>query len=208
MSIQPPAERPSHRRLQSLHTRPAAVLLGQVCAPCTGTISWPARRTRFSIATSRLDYLEFARSLGYAADPPFYRLAVSSAVDHGVTATTVVIAPGCKTGEMAYKRWPGFATLAGHLDDVAVVGTTDDLIQRDGTRLAFPDHVKMLIDCLSIREPAEALAAAGLVIGNDSGLSHVAAAAGTPTLMLFGPTPDRELGPLPPTSAAEARPRM
>jgi len=35
-------------------------------------------------------------------------------------------------------------------------------------------------------------------VGNDNGLAHVAAAVGAPTLMIFGPTPDRELGPLPP----------
>lgn len=143
-------------------------------------------------------YLEFARALGFASDPPFYRLAVAPGADRGVTATTIVIAPGCKTGEMAAKRWPGFAQLAHRLSDVAVVGTADDMIQRDGSRLCFPDHVKMFIDALSIRETAETLAAAGLVVGNDSGLSHVSAATGTPTLMLFGPTPDRELGPLPP----------
>jgi ADP-heptose:LPS heptosyltransferase len=143
-------------------------------------------------------YLEFARALGFTADPPFYRLAIAPASDRGVTATTVVLAPGCKTGEMAAKRWPGFVALANRLSDVAVAGTADDLVQRDGSRLCFPAHVKMLVNTLSIRETAETLAAAGLVVGNDSGLAHVSAAAGTPTLMLFGPTPDRELGPLPP----------
>src|SRR5262249_41894500 len=91
----------------------------------------------------------------------------------------------------------GFVELAGRLADVAVVGTTDDVVQGDGSSLRFPSHVKNLIDRLSIRETAETLAAAGLVVGNDSGLSHIAAAAGTPTLRRFGPTPDRELGPLP-----------
>jgi len=142
-------------------------------------------------------YLEFARALGFTAEPPFYRLAIAPASDRGVTATTVVLAPGCKTGEMAAKRWPGFVQLASRFTDVAVVGTADDVLQRDGSRLCFPAHVKMLVDALSVRETAQTLAAAGLVVGNDSGLSHVSAAVGAPTLMLFGPTPDRELGPLP-----------
>ena len=35
------------------------------------------------------------------------------------------------------------------------------------------------------------------MIANDSGLGHVAGAVGVPTILLFGPTPDRTLGPLP-----------
>lgn len=38
------------------------------------------------------------------------------------------------------------------------------------------------------------LAAAGVVVANDSGLAHVAAAVGTPTVMIFGPTPHVTLG--------------
>jgi ADP-heptose:LPS heptosyltransferase len=39
-----------------------------------------------------------------------------------------------------------------------------------------------------LRRLGAALARAGLVLGNDSGVSHLAAAAGAPTLALFGPT--------------------
>lgn len=39
-----------------------------------------------------------------------------------------------------------------------------------------------------LRRLAAALSAAGLFLGNDSGASHLAAAAGAPTLALFGPT--------------------
>ena len=42
---------------------------------------------------------------------------------------------------------------------------------------------------------AAALARAAVFVGNDSGLMHVAAAAGTPTLGLFGPSPERRYGP-------------
>lgn len=50
---------------------------------------------------------------------------------------------------------------------------------------------------MTLRETAEAMAAAGAVVGNDSGLSHVAGAVGTPTLILFGPTPHQTLGAFP-----------
>jgi heptosyltransferase-2 len=98
---------------------------------------------------------------------------------------------------MATKRWPHFGALAAALDDVVVVGTVDDLRQNDGAPMKFPSHVRSFVGKLSLRETAELMAAAGVVVGNDSGLSHVAAAVGTPTVMLFGPTPHASLGPMP-----------
>jgi Glycosyltransferase family 9 (heptosyltransferase) len=138
-------------------------------------------------------YLEFARALGYPADRrPQCRLPVAPSERFGVTARTVVLAPGSKTGEMAAKRWPYFPELAARLEDVAIVGTRDDLPVRP-----FPGHCRWFVDRLSLRETAELMASAGLVVGNDCGLAHVAAAAGTPTLMIFGPTDERVLGALP-----------
>ena len=46
-----------------------------------------------------------------------------------------------------------------------------------------------------------ALARARLYIGNDSGLMHLAAASGTPTLGLFGPSPDKHYAPWGPATA-------
>ena len=126
-----------------------------------------------------------------------YRLPISSRSDWGVTAHTLVIAPGCKTGEMAAKRWPYFAQLAEQFEDVALIGTGDDVRNSDGTVVPMPRHVRSFLDRLTIRETAELLAAAGVMVGNDSGLSHVAAAVGTPTIMLFGPTPHLSLGQFP-----------
>jgi len=42
---------------------------------------------------------------------------------------------------------------------------------------------------------AAVIARAALYVGNDSGLMHVAAAAGVPTLGLFGPSDDRHFRP-------------
>ena len=44
-------------------------------------------------------------------------------------------------------------------------------------------------------EIAACLARASLFVGNDSGLMHLAAAAGAPTIGLFGPTNALEYGP-------------
>jgi ADP-heptose:LPS heptosyltransferase len=137
-------------------------------------------------------YMAFARALGCGGEAREYRLPVGPSERFGVSGATVVLAPGCKTGEMAAKRWPWFEELARRFDDVAVVGTGDDV--GDG---GFPGHCRWFVDRLSLRETAELLASAGLAVGNDSGLGHVAAAVGTPTLMLFGPTSETVLGRLP-----------
>ncbi|MCB1743438.1 MAG: glycosyltransferase family 9 protein [Gammaproteobacteria bacterium] len=143
-------------------------------------------------------YLDFARALGWSGDrPPVYRLPIAAATDPRLGSRSLAIVPGCKTGEMRAKRWPGFVALASRFADVLVLGSADDLHDGHGRVLCFPGHVRMLAGMLSLRETAEALAAAAVVVGNDSGLSHVAAATGTPTVMLFGPTPDIALGPLP-----------
>jgi ADP-heptose:LPS heptosyltransferase len=55
---------------------------------------------------------------------------------------------------------------------------------------------------LELPQAAACLARCQLFIGNDSGLMHLAAAAGTPTLGLFGPTPSTEYGPSGPRGLA------
>lgn len=144
-------------------------------------------------------YLAFAKTLGCPVQDPLYPfLPIPASQTLGINERTLVLAPGCKTGEMAAKRWPYFAELAEAFEDVVVVGSEDDLRQFDGKPIIFPRHVRCLAGALSLRETAEAIAAAGVVVANDSGLGHVAGATGTPTILLFGPTPDRTLGRLPP----------
>ena len=48
---------------------------------------------------------------------------------------------------------------------------------------------------VTLPEAAACLARCALFVGNDSGLMHLAAAAGAPTLGLFGPTPVHEYAP-------------
>jgi ADP-heptose:LPS heptosyltransferase len=143
-------------------------------------------------------YFSFARALGYPSErAPTPHLPIGPSERFEITNQTVVLAPGCKTGEMAAKRWPRFVELAETLDDVVVVGTSDDLARHDGSRMIFPPHVRSFVGKLTLRETAELMASAGVVVGNDSGLSHVAAAVGVHTIMLFGPTPEVTLGRIP-----------
>jgi ADP-heptose:LPS heptosyltransferase len=60
---------------------------------------------------------------------------------------------------------------------------------------ALPDTID-LTGRLALPEAAAVLARCALFVGNDSGLMHLSAAAGAPTLGLFGPTPASEYGPV------------
>lgn len=135
---------------------------------------------------------------GHAPSPPVYRLPVAPSDEYGTGPRTLALAPGCKGGEMGAKRWPYFAELAARFADVAVVGTAEDLRRADGTLIEFPPTARLFTDRLSLRETAGLLASCGAVVANDSGLAHVAAAVGVPVVMIFGPTPERTLGPLAP----------
>jgi ADP-heptose:LPS heptosyltransferase len=59
---------------------------------------------------------------------------------------------------------------------------------------AIPGAVD-LVGRLTLPEAAACLSRCALFIGNDSGLMHLSASTGTPTLGLFGPTPASEYAP-------------
>jgi ADP-heptose:LPS heptosyltransferase len=180
-----------------------------IALPAVPPFYWPRLRRRYPAArlaprpadalfyeNEQRYYLSFAYALGYPErDAPACSLPVGARPDGDVSLTTVVLAPGCKTGEMAAKRWPYFPALAERFEDVVVVGTSDD--ERVGeTLLRWPSHVRSFTGRLTLRETAELMAGAGVVVANDSGLAHIAAAVGTSTVMLFGPTPHETLGAL------------
>jgi ADP-heptose:LPS heptosyltransferase len=66
---------------------------------------------------------------------------------------------------------------------------------------AFPAAVD-LVGSLALPEVAAVLRRAALFLGNDSGLMHLAAAAGTPTIGLFGRSSAAEYGPSGPRAVA------
>jgi heptosyltransferase-2 len=118
-------------------------------------------------------------------------------------APIVMLAPGAIGPG---KQWPleHYADVARALADggatVCVLGgprerpLAAEIISHAG------DHIRDLTDT-DMREAVLALKAADLAIANDSGLLHVAAAAGTPTIGIFGPTDPALWGPLNPLAA-------
>ena len=73
-------------------------------------------------------------------------------------------------------------------------------------RLRHPDAVTSLIGASPLTELPAMMGGASLFLGNDSGLKHIAAGLGIPTVGIHGGTLDpREWGPIGPSAVAVAR---
>lgn len=115
----------------------------------------------------------------------------------------LVLGPGTA---LAGKAWPveRFANLAGQLTapggllDGAVVVPTGGEMDRPAAAIIGRDlPAGQFVDMTGADLPTTAalMSRADLFVGNDSGMMHLAAAAGAPTLGLFGPTDERLYGP-------------
>ena len=110
--------------------------------------------------------------------------------------TAVALAPG-SVG--AAKRWTYYAQAARLLAErgfeVWVVGGPGEKALAGEIVAAGGPRVRDLTGT-DLRDAILAIAAADLAISNDSGLMHVAAALGTPTMGIFGPTSPYHWAPL------------
>jgi len=114
----------------------------------------------------------------------------------------IALAP---TANWAPKAWPAdrFATLFRALRDSTIRHAIPMVIAGPGDAEramaaplleALPDAID-LVGRLSLPETAACLARATVFIGNDSGLMHLSASTGAPTLGLFGPTDASQYAP-------------
>lgn len=124
----------------------------------------------------------------------------------------IALAPG---GSDASKRWPRerFAAVARRLvsgplahAEVVVLGAAprDAEITRALVQSLDADGVaaRDLGGTLDLLAAAALMERAVLCVGNDNALTHLAAAAGAPTLTLFGPTDERVRSPFGPRARA------
>lgn len=121
---------------------------------------------------------------------------------HGLgTAPAVALGPG-SVGPS--KRWSYYAEAAKLLAarglDVWVIGGPGEKGLADEIVAAGGPKVRDLTGT-DLRNGVVAMAAAGVAVTNDSGLMHIAAALGTPTIGIFGPTSPQLWGPLNPLAA-------
>lgn len=140
--------------------------------------------------------------------PPPVPVAWWDGADH--TKAAALLPPGGPliglgpTANWAGKIWPAerfaalFQALAQRLPGARpVIFAGPGAAEREAAApvlAALPNAID-LTGRLTIAEAAACLKRCALFIGNDSGLMHLAASAGTPTLGLFGPTPASEYGP-------------
>ncbi len=103
---------------------------------------------------------------------------------------------------VSQRSWPleNFAALSERIvKDIGytpvVVGGPRDAGLFQETRHLFPDRIVDLVGKCSLRETIALLKRSALFVGNDSGIMHLAAAAGTPLVALFGPQSPVKFGP-------------
>ncbi|MBL4538435.1 MAG: glycosyltransferase family 9 protein [Oceanicaulis sp.] len=79
---------------------------------------------------------------------------------------------------------------------IAIFGGPGDEARAEAVKAGLSERTVIdLTGRLDLVEAAACLKRAALFVGNDSGLMHMAAAVGTPTLGLFGPTDERLYAP-------------
>ncbi|MGI3776080.1 MAG: glycosyltransferase family 9 protein [Janthinobacterium lividum] len=140
-------------------------------------------------------------------DPPPMPVAWTGEADRAAAAALL---PGegwiglGPTANWAGKVWPAdrFAAVARALlagcpgrRVVVFAGPGDEERAMAAPLLAVLPGAVDLVGRLTLPGAAACLARCAVFVGNDSGLMHLAAAAGAPTLGLFGPTPASEYAP-------------
>ncbi|GAB3658033.1 glycosyltransferase family 9 protein [Glycomyces tarimensis] len=113
----------------------------------------------------------------------------------------VVIHPGAASGS---RRWPAerFGWIAGRLQDdghevVITGGPTEIGLARAVAVAGDIAPWRVLAGRTDLDELAAVVAGARLVVCGDTGVAHLATAFGTPSVVLFGPTPPNLWGPPP-----------
>jgi len=157
-------------------------------------------------------YLDVARSLGADVQEPVFRLALGPAevarVDDLLAATGVTDRRGPLVVVHPEALWPtkrwsprNFAAVCDGLvrewdARVVLTGAPADADRAEeiiGQTLKPPAN---LVGRTGLRELAELLRRAAVVVSPDTGTMHLAAAVGTPVVALFGPTAPWRTGPV------------
>jgi ADP-heptose:LPS heptosyltransferase len=166
--------------------------------------------------------IEAARLLMLEDDPPAPKLFVGSqtqALADQLVPDGAPILAMAPAANWVGKTWPAerFAVVAAELlgsggpmagGRLLLLGGDGDRWAAEAVRRVTPRGRTIdLVGGTDVLTAYACLEKARLFIGNDSGLMHLSAAAGTPTLGLFGPSDDRLYGPWGPYARALRGPR-
>jgi len=142
--------------------------IAQICAPRAEAARWAERRRELALG-----------------DDPY-----------------VVVHPNPK---FRYKMWDSakwieFIEWLHHQSfQVVLTGSNDpqEAAYVEAIVAATPQSCRSLVGCLSLAETTELVSGARLFVGPDTAVTHLAAASGTPTIALFGPSNPVKWGPWP-----------
>ncbi|WP_428375540.1 glycosyltransferase family 9 protein [Lichenicoccus sp.] len=175
------------------------------------TLLLPARRRRVMRGGRRPGHRTRHLAAVLGLDPPPLPVVWTGQADEAAAAALLPASPVGPpfialgpTANWSGKVWPArhFVALFREIE-AALPGAVPVIVAGPGeaeramaTRVleALPEAID-LCGRLPLAGVAAALRRCALFVGNDSGLMHLAAAAGTPTLGLFGPSRAEEYGP-------------
>jgi ADP-heptose:LPS heptosyltransferase len=133
---------------------------------------------------------------------PRHESAASALISPGAPVLAIGPAANWRGKEWRADR---FATLAQRLTAtdgllpgarVVVLAAAHERQQAEPVLTVIPPHRRIdLVGKVDLLTAAAVLRRCALFIGNDTGLMHIAAASGTPTLGLFGPSPSDQYAP-------------
>ena len=121
----------------------------------------------------------------------------------------VVLGPGAAYGPA--KRWPAerFVAIGRRCVSrglgVLACGAAGERDSAESIARAIGDQARALAGDTTIEEQLALCAGARVTVSNDSGLAHVAAASGSPTVVVFGSTSSAWTAPLGPRVAIAQR---
>ncbi|MEA2624547.1 MAG: heptosyltransferase [Candidatus Binatota bacterium] len=140
--------------------------------------------------------LHWLRAVGVScAEPPEFRLDLGLAERSALEPMLLVVHPGSGG---SHKRWSrsGFAAAAREWTEKG--GTSTVLLgpAESDEKHWWQSQSVSVVDTPPIIDLVRILSGAGLYLGNDSGVTHLAAVSGSPGIALFGPTDARLWKPL------------
>lgn len=156
-------------------------------------------RVRYDANMSEVEsFLDLARLAGMEPVTVVPRLSLLDQERFQFPRATIGLQPGARYRS---KQWPPdkLAHIACSVlekgFDLALFGGPDERqVSEDFARKLGDGPVHNFVGIGSIRDSMARIAACRAMVGSDTGLMHVAAALGTPTLTLFGPNPASKWG--------------